>query len=154
MNEGAPARRIVVGIDGSEHSTDALRWAVAHAGPDDVVEAAIVWEYPPHGSGVGTSGPTRSDVAAHARQVLDTAIDRVEKETPNHPRFLRQVVAGVPGPTLATLADGADMLVVGSRGLGAIRGFLLGSVSQHCTTHAMSPVVVVPARPHAEVLSA
>jgi nucleotide-binding universal stress UspA family protein len=57
---------------------------------------------------------------------------------------------GHPAQILIEQARGASLLVVGSRGHGAFTGMLLGSVSQHCVTHAPCPVVVV--RPSAEPL--
>ncbi|MGW7444192.1 universal stress protein [Kitasatospora sp. NPDC054795] len=52
---------------------------------------------------------------------------------------------GTPAGALVEAARGADLLVVGSRGLGGFTGMLLGSVAQHCTRHATVPVVVVRA---------
>jgi nucleotide-binding universal stress UspA family protein len=51
---------------------------------------------------------------------------------------------GAPARVLLEEADKADLLVVGSRGLGGFRGLLLGSVSQQCSHHAPCPVVIVP----------
>jgi nucleotide-binding universal stress UspA family protein len=53
------------------------------------------------------------------------------------------VLEGRPVPTLLDVARGADMLVVGRSGHGALVGSLLGSVSEHCIGHATCPVVVV-----------
>ena len=55
-----------------------------------------------------------------------------------------RVLEGDTSAVLLERAKGADLLVVGSRGLGGFRGLLLGSVSQQCVQHATSPVVVVP----------
>ncbi len=49
--------------------------------------------------------------------------------------------------TLVDASKGADLLVVGSRGLGGFKGLLLGSVSQQCVQHAECPVVIVRAQP-------
>ena len=53
------------------------------------------------------------------------------------------MVGGPPALELLKAAQNADLLVVGSRGHGAFAGMLLGSVSEHCVTHSLCPVVVV-----------
>jgi nucleotide-binding universal stress UspA family protein len=63
----------------------------------------------------------------------DDALERVELE----------VVTNLPGTALVEAARGADLLVVGARGLGGFRGLLLGSVSQQCLHHATAPVAIV-----------
>jgi nucleotide-binding universal stress UspA family protein len=60
------------------------------------------------------------------------------------PTVERLVVEGPPGEVLLSASEGADLLVVGSRGHGTIVGILLGSVSQHCAHHAHCPVVIIP----------
>jgi nucleotide-binding universal stress UspA family protein len=56
------------------------------------------------------------------------------------------LVEGQPADALCAEAEGAELLVVGSRGLGGFHGLLVGSVSQQCVHHAPCPVVVVPHR--------
>lgn len=57
----------------------------------------------------------------------------------------RHVAEGNAAACLLEASKGAELLVVGKRGLGGFRGLLLGSVSQQCVLHAACPVVVVPA---------
>ena len=61
----------------------------------------------------------------------------------DHPQARALVLEGPPGPALIEAARGAELLVVGARGLGEVRGLFLGSVSLHCVTHARCPIVVV-----------
>ncbi|MFJ5228422.1 universal stress protein [Kitasatospora sp. NPDC088391] len=142
-------RRIVVGVDGSPSSVDALRWALVQAravGAD--VEAVTAWQHP---SAPGWAGhPADGDFAADvARKTLDGVL--VEAADPEHPvRVAARVVRGGAVPVLLAAAGDAELLVVGSRGHGGFTGALLGSVGQHCVQHAPCPVVVVrhaPVRP-------
>jgi nucleotide-binding universal stress UspA family protein len=57
------------------------------------------------------------------------------------------VVNGHPAQALIDAANGADLLVVGSRGHGTFAEALLGSVSQHCVHHAPCPVLIVRSKP-------
>ena len=63
----------------------------------------------------------------------------------SHPGVTIQtsVLEGHPAPVLVKASDGADLLVVGSRGHGEFAGMLLGSVSEHCVSNARCPVLVL-----------
>ena len=130
--------RIVVGVDGSAASRDALRWAQWQAeltgAPLEVVTA---WSYP-----TSYGFPVIADVdwEQGARTVLDEAVDEALGPQAD---VTRRVVEGHAARVLVEAADGADLLVVGSRGHGGFTGMLLGSVSEHVVTHASCPVVVV-----------
>ncbi len=120
MTRNAVGGDVVVGVDGSEASADALRWAVRYARMTGAtVRAVTVWHYPASFGWAPTTAIPEMDLEGDARQAL--------KET------LEQVVG----------AEDADLLVVGSRGHGAFAGMLLGSVSEHCVHHATCPVVVI-----------
>jgi nucleotide-binding universal stress UspA family protein len=88
-----------------------------------------------------------SDVApieARAKAVLEEAIGAVPAATRRQIPLVSPIaVPGSAGRALLDTATGADLLVVGARGRGALRG-LLGSVSHQCVHHAACPVVVVP----------
>ena len=139
-----------MGIDGSEGSMKALAWAVDDArrrGAGAVVEAVHAWDAPILvGSPVGTvpippSGPY--DDAAH--ELVHDALAAIDA-TGVHVEAV--VLEGPPGATLCKQADGAELLVVGSSGHGAVLDTLVGSVSQYCAHHAPCPVVIVPTRAH------
>ncbi|MFI2608317.1 universal stress protein [Kitasatospora sp. NPDC018619] len=138
--------RIVVGVDGSAPSERALRWAVRQAElTGAAVVAVIAWEYPTYHGARGWFPPAATDEAAlegRARQEVDRAVRQAVGERP--PVEVRaEARYGTPAGALVEAARGADLLVVGSRGLGGFAGMLLGSVAQHCTRHATVPVVVV-----------
>ncbi|HET8559353.1 MAG TPA: universal stress protein [Marmoricola sp.] len=133
---------IVVGIDGSESSKQALRWAVRQAELTGATLRAVeVWRLP-NTYGMAPDYPD-VDFEGDVRRELDGILDEVVKE---HPELVvTPVVAeGHPAWVLVEQAKDADLLVVGSHGRGAFTGMLLGSVSQHCVQQAGCPVVVVP----------
>ncbi|HEY8788002.1 MAG TPA: universal stress protein [Actinopolymorphaceae bacterium] len=130
--------RIVVGVDGSDASIEAVRWAVRYArlvGAD--VETVTSWVYP------ASSGMALDtiDWQQNARDILDAALARALSDGSDH--LIRTIVEDHPAAALVDAARGAELLVVGSRGRGAFAGMLLGSVSQHVAAHAPCPVVVV-----------
>ena len=136
-------KRIVVGVDGSERSRRALQWAVDEARLHGArIEAVHAWTYPYVGAMPIT--PVVIDleqVERDARQVLDQAMGEIDTAGVTVEPVL--VHAGA-AHALVEQAEGADLLVVGSRGLGGFTGLLLGSVSHQVTHHAPCPVVIVP----------
>ncbi|MEU3709925.1 universal stress protein [Streptomyces catenulae] len=138
--------RIVVGVDGSEPSQEALRWALRQAElTGSTVTAVMAWEYPPLYGSVGwmdTPQDFRTSLEQSAGQELDEALAKAVRPGSGPPveKFLGY---GTAAGVLLEAARGADLLVVGSRGRGGFTGALLGSVSHHCTAHAPCPVVVV-----------
>ncbi len=155
---GGGRRRVVVGVDGSRGSRTALQQAVVAAARHGA-DLTVVASYTPEPFRVGGAPidvPVLADVRddaerraqdllAHVRGdatvatvpgALDVAVDVV-------------VVEGPAARVLVELAAGADLLVVGSRGRGAVRSALLGSVALHCATHADCPVLVAHTDPAA-----
>jgi nucleotide-binding universal stress UspA family protein len=140
-SDASGLQKIVVGIDSSMSSIDALRWAVQQAQlTGSIVQAVMAWQYPP--AGAVPSGPADLDVKAECRQALDAAIEGVISGA-SPIEVTRVVEEGEPGPTLVQASKDAALLVVGSRGHGELVGMLIGSVSQYCVTHAHCPVVVL-----------
>jgi nucleotide-binding universal stress UspA family protein len=139
------AKRIVVGIDGSLPSCDALRWAADEANLRGVtLEVVHAWTVPP--LDLYASSTVSPELCEHAAQrVLDAAVVRVGR-TPEDPPVEKRLVMGTASDVLVDASRDADLLVVGSHGRGGLAGLLLGSVSQQVLHHARCPVVVVPAR--------
>lgn len=135
--------RIVVGVDGSEASKDALRWAARQAElTGAALEAVMTWHFPALAYGTPVPMPSGYDLAPQAAQVLGDTVQEVLGDKPAL-KVHAVVVEGSPALELLDAATDADLLVVGSRGHGAFTGMLLGSVSAHCVAHAPCPVVVV-----------
>ena len=136
---------IVVGIDGSDESKRALHWALNEARLREAKLVAVhTWTYQfTAGPGYlpGADPEVRASIQKEAEQVVTDALSEVgtvgvEVEV--------KALEGSPSATLVEAAEGADLLVVGSRGRGGFSGLLLGSVSQQCAHHAPCPVVIVP----------
>ncbi|MFD8597864.1 universal stress protein [Kitasatospora sp. NPDC059646] len=140
-NGSTAERRIVAGVDGSDSSRAALRWALRQAAlTGATVEAVITWEYPAvYGWGMTL---TETDFTTAAEQTLAKVVE--EESDPARPVAISsRVECGNAARVLLDAARGADLLVIGSRGHGGFTGALLGSVGQHCVQHAPCPVVVV-----------
>lgn len=134
--------RIVVGVDGSASSRAALRWATTQAERSGAtLEAITCWLWP-SSYGWPMPVPEGFDPAVDARHLLDDVVAGVGRDHPSV-ELTTRVVEGHPAEVLTKASDGAELLVVGSRGHGAFTGMLLGSVSDHCVAHARCPVVVV-----------
>ncbi|MFI0902964.1 universal stress protein [Streptomyces sioyaensis] len=147
MNSSQPNGhdRIVVGVDGSESSKEALHWAVRQAELDhSTVNAVLAWEYPPQYGSIGwITAPQElaTDLEVRADQTLDGAISEVVRAH-DAPRVSATVAYGRPSGVLQHAAQDASLLVLGRRRRG-ILGALRGSLSRHVTRHVPCPVVVV-----------
>lgn len=134
-------RRIVVGVDGSESSKAALRWAIRQAKlTGESVDAVIAWRIP-SSYGWAPYPVSMPDLEGDAKSVLIAALAEVSALEPDV--LVRPIVTeGNAAEALLRAAKGADLLVVGSRGHGEFASALLGSVSMHCVLHAPCPVLV------------
>ncbi len=134
-------RRIVVGVDGSPSSIAATEWAANYAQLTGAsLEVIMTWEWP---YSYGWSMiPSNFDPEHDSETLLTEALKPVRD---SHPGVTIQtsVLEGHPAPVLVKASDGADLLVVGSRGHGEFAGMLLGSVSEHCVSNARCPVLVL-----------
>jgi nucleotide-binding universal stress UspA family protein len=140
------AGRIVVGVDGSMGSMAALRWAVAEAGRKHAtVEAVSAWSFPVIAATpfVAATGFSWADLKETAQEAVDGAISQLGP----HPEvtITTKVVEGRPAHVLLDEAAGAELLVVGTRGLGGAAELFLGSTSHACAHRSPVPVVIVPA---------
>lgn len=140
---------IVVGVDGSEGSKLALRWACDEARRIDGAQvlAVATWTYPVVAASPWMGGYDMPlDLTEATTQALDESVAEVVSEGFPADRISTKVVCGPAAGTLIEIGQGADLLVVGSRGLGGFTGLLLGSVSHQVAAHAPCPVIVVPVK--------
>ena len=140
----------VVGVDGSEDSKTALAWAVAQAtGRDAQILALCTWRAPILPSDAIGQPALLMDwnrFEAELRRHLDEIIASVRLAgAAVGPQIKARVQQGPAARTLIENSEGAELLVVGTKGRGGLSGVMLGSMSRQCATHATVPVAVVPA---------
>jgi nucleotide-binding universal stress UspA family protein len=131
--------RIVVGVDGSEHSSTALRWALkeaeCHSG---MVTAVLAWQVP------FLSFPGAFDRDELEKAYKDFLVETVSRIAPKPAVPLETLVAeGDPTEAMVEASKSANLLVLGTRGRSAFAGLLLGAVSQGAAATAHCPVVLV-----------
>ncbi len=132
---------ITVGVDGTPASIAALRWAIALAERTGAsIEAVMAWRYPFLATMPGLIGavPPVADMETAALQGLDKILGSVHTEVHIEP----VATMGSGSQVLIDASRGQDLLVVGRRGNGGLRG--LGSTSRHCSIHAPTSVAVIP----------
>ena len=139
--------RIVVGIDGSQSSGNALEWAVARARlGGEQLELVNAYNLPLNLDFYGYQGLAASNpmewMTEFSTQLLDAAAARVRALAPELTSTLTSTM-GQPAFVLAAASEGADAVVVGRRGLGGAASVLLGSVSNRLTIQSECPLVVV-----------
>lgn len=146
VGNASTTARVVVGVDGSEPSKHALRWAnfLARA-TGTAVEAVLCWQPFTDWGAMGTGWaamPVGWNPEEDAGKALTATVDEVFGE--HRPPGLQTTVReGNAAKVLLEVSTGAQMLVLGSRGHGGFAGLLLGSVSAACAEHAVCPVVVL-----------
>jgi nucleotide-binding universal stress UspA family protein len=133
--------RIVVGVDGSQSSFDALSWAGRQAAmTSSSLEVVTTWEWP-SSYGWAVPVPEDFDPEGDVHRTLEATVAPVRAAHPDVP-ITAKVVSGHPAPVLVEASEGAVLLVVGSRGHGEFVGMFIGSVSEYCAAHAHCPVLV------------
>jgi nucleotide-binding universal stress UspA family protein len=146
------SKAIVVGVDGSEASWEALRWAADEARLRFAQLVAVhAWSFIP-AQPIGDPGMLAmpaGDLAGQlgaeseaARGVLEAAVEEALGAEPGL-EIEQKLVEGDAGDALVAESESAELVVVGSHGRSGLKAALLGSVSRHVVSHAACPVVVV-----------
>lgn len=148
VDEELSGPRIVVGVDDSEQAAAALRWALAEGALRRcTVEVVHSWSAPLSALPFGATfviPVDEAEIDATARASVDALVDgQLAEMDEQPPDVLRTILPGSAAATLVEVAEGADLLVVGSHGRGRFHRLALGSVATAVVNHAPCPVVVV-----------
>jgi len=128
--------RIVVGVDGSDNAARALEWAAREAEfTHSVLDIRTAYE-------PGYAFVTTEEIQRFMQRVVGDAAAAVERLTPGV-AVTTHTHEEHPATALIDASQGADLLVLGSRGLGGFSELLLGSVSHKCLLHAPCSVTIV-----------
>ena len=140
--------RMIVGVDGSDHSRRALAWAM-HEAVKHHLPLTVMSIHPPPARPATSiywgvhSYPEDSFDPELARMAVHQFADKVAGEIGEAPDITVSIGTGDAAEELVKAGQDADMLVVGSRGGGGFARLLMGSVSSQVVHHASCPVVVI-----------
>ena len=141
MTVGQPdvtAAPVVVGVDGSEGSQQALRWAAEYARMSGApLQAVMAWDLP-----TNYGMPANYDEVDFTKEA-EAKLEQTLAAVGDLGAVEQRVEQGHPAAVLVTASEQARLLVIGSHGHGVFAASLLGSVSHKCIHHAHCPVVVV-----------
>jgi len=163
----SPLRKVVVAVDGSDESMNALKWALDNVtvrSSDDGGSFIILHAQSPPSISAGVNpgsipfgGPSlevpafAAAIEDHQKRITDAILHEALKIcAQKNVDVITHVVVGNPKEKICEVVDEmhADLLVVGNRAFGPIKRMFLGSVSKYCSHNASCPVVVV--KPEAE----
>ena len=138
---------IIVGVDGSAHSRKALEYAAKEAAAHHTsltvltVHQAVLDVY-----GSASHYTEDASLTEKARQAAQAETDEVLASLGERPESVTvKAVHGLPADEIVKAAEGADLVVMGSRGSGGFARLVLGSVATQVSQHANCPVLIVPA---------
>jgi len=143
--ENAP---IVVGVDGTPASDQALRWAMDEATLRDCpLHVVHAWTFEPMVDWNETSAQERM---RQSEALLDGAVQAALEGRPEQPEIERRSLRGDAAEVLEEASKGAALLVVASHAGHRLRQIVMGSTSMHCVRHSSVPVVVIPVNEHSK----
>ena len=146
---GNEIKKILVGVDGSEKSVAALKWASELASKIGAeLDVMTTWQTPFPTAELIAIGLNldMSEINDRPQAIAELLIDKVIQQVFGkvNPEGVNKIVTeGYPGLMLVEKSNEVDLLVLGNRGHSPAVETLLGSVSQHCLSHAKCPVVIV-----------
>ena len=143
-------KRVVVGVDGSPASAKALKWAQNYA-KSVALPLTIVTSWDAEFVSVAIAafgGDSIDSDSIESRHALAASLQSKSMEAafgdaPLPSWITAELIEGKPAEALVGASNGANMLVVGTRGHSLIADIVLGSVSAHCVLHAHCPVTVI-----------
>ena len=136
------AKPVVVGVDGSEPSLRAVDWAAREAERRKAPLRIVSVPAMPPRMRPGHERTVASEIEASYARALAAALSRSKQAAPDL-LIDTDLLSGPPAVAIAESGSGAQLVVVGDRGMGGFAAMLLGSVSRYVATHAPCPAVVV-----------
>ena len=135
-------KKILVPVDGSESSRRAFEKAVELAA---ALKAKLAFLYVANVNQLAVNSCLSAELLEAVNKAGDIVLTHAEENAPEGVETERILETGSPAPTIVDVAEdcGADLIVMGSRGLGLVKGVLLGSVSQYVVENAKCAVMVV-----------
>lgn len=145
-----PDGGVVVGDDGSEDAATAVRYAREEARRRNATLHIVrAWSIMSTSRPADVPPGVAASLAEYEAAAIAQASARVDKLLGDDPGVPVEIhcVHSQAAQALIVASQTADVLVIGSRGLGGFRALLLGSVAEQCIRHAAGPVIVVRDRP-------
>lgn len=134
-------KTVIAGVDGSDESGNALRWAADYVDQvGGVLHAITVWHQPVQ-FGYRLATPD-SELKQRAQSTLDAAVRPVREQYPNVD-LKGRLIRGDDVDELVRLSEQADLMAVGNKGHSAFTSMMVGSVAMRLVQHAHCPVIVV-----------
>jgi len=142
--------RVVVGVDGSDASVAAVRWAAREAASRHCGLTMVASISPPvSAAGFGPAYPPALDLIGTLQTQAESMLAEVQG-TLNGNDVITRVEVGSPSGVLVEASEHASLVVLGSRGRGGFKGLLLGSVGTQVASHAECPTVILRSEPRAD----
>ena len=134
--------KILIPVDGSESSERALGKGIELA---NALKAKLIFLYVANVNQLAVNSCLSSELLEAVNKAGDVVLTHAEESTPDGIETERVMETGSPAPVIIDVAEecGIDLIVMGSRGLGLVKGVLLGSVSQYVVENAKCAVMVV-----------
>jgi nucleotide-binding universal stress UspA family protein len=134
--------KILIPVDGSESSEHALGKGIELA---NALKAKLMFLYVANVNQLAVNSCLSSELLEAVNKAGDVVLTHAEESTPDGIETERVMETGSPAPVIIDVAEenGVDLIVMGSRGLGLVKGVLLGSVSQYVVENAKCAVMVV-----------
>jgi len=150
-------KKILVAFDGSEASKHAMDHAVNFAEPCgaellilSVVPRVMMPVFPDEGFGAApiTAAQDMGEYQDKMKEIYHKSLDEARKDINDHfpdMKIETKLMEGRPSSTIVSVADeyDADLIVIGSRGIGGITGWILGSTSRNVVENCTKPILVV-----------
>jgi nucleotide-binding universal stress UspA family protein len=141
-------RDVLIGYDGSENANLALRQAIAIAQSANarLTVMSVVPDVAATVQGAWLAGANPQQLEQEMTEQVSSTLEEAIAQVPEEVPVTKLLGHGHAGPALIAAIDehGCDLVVVGTRGRGAMKSLFLGSVTEHLVSRSSVPIVVVP----------